>query len=100
MINVLLKKRIHRATVLTRCVLEMQQHADFIECHVQAAAMPDEGKTLDVAAIVDSVIAFRTYRRRQQTLPLVVANGLCLGAGGLGQFADLHGTSFANGGSA
>ena len=91
-----LQQRVHRAAVLTGRVFEMQQHADLIECHVQAATVPDEGQTLDVATVVHPVVAFRALCCRQQLHPLVVADGFCLRAGGLGQFANFHCSAFKN----
>lgn len=57
--------------------------------------MADEGQALDMAAVVDPVVAFCAHRDRQQVLALVVADGLGLRAGGLGKFADFPEASFA-----
>ena len=59
--NVLLKKRVHRAAFFIGSVLEMQQHPDLIERHVQAAAMADEGQALDVAAVIDPVVGVSSF---------------------------------------
>lgn len=40
--DVCIQQRIDLATVLGRCIPEMQKSPDFAERHVQTAAMPDE----------------------------------------------------------
>lgn len=46
--DVLVERRVDVAALGLRRVLEVQQHADLVQRHVQRAAMPHEGQPLDV----------------------------------------------------
>lgn len=88
--DVLVEQGIHFAAIVLRSVLEPQQHADFIERHVQVPALPDETQALHVRLCVDPVVAFGAPGRRNQFLALVEADGLDGSSTGLRQFADSH----------
>jgi len=67
-----------------------QQHADFIQRHVEPARLADQRQLLGVFGPVDAVVVAAARGRGQQAFALVIANGVGRGAGGLGEFADLH----------
>ena len=93
MADVFIQERIDLLAVLRGRILELQQHADLVQRHVQAPAMPDERQPLRMLLPVYAVVAFAALRLGQQTLPLVIADGFN-GRVGLGrQFADLHACS-------
>jgi hypothetical protein len=50
--------------------------------------MTDEAQPLDRRAVVEALVAGRAVRRRQEADRLVVADGLDLAAGSLGDPAD------------
>ncbi|MCY1431757.1 hypothetical protein D9M71_477330 [compost metagenome] len=77
-------------TLVVRAVAQAQQAADFLEGHVEGAAVADEGQALDVGLGVHPVVALAARRLRQQVFPLVVTDGFHRAIGGLGQFSDLH----------
>ena len=92
-VDVFVEQGVDFATVFGGGVFEAQQGANFKQRHVQAAAMADEVETLRVGRFIDAVIALGARRLGQQTLALVVADGVDGHAGGCGQSADFHATS-------
>ena len=89
--QVLIEQVIYRGATLRRAVDEPQQQPDFIERHIERAAMPDEGEPVHVRLNVDAVVARGASERAKQLLALVETNGLDLCLSGLCQFADFHG---------
>src|SRR3546814_1277815 len=53
-------------TVLIGRIAEFEQDANFVQRHVQRAAVADERKTLGMRLVVDPVVAFAARGRRQQ----------------------------------
>lgn len=83
MADVLVEQGIDLGAILCWSVLETQQYADFIQVHVQRPAMANEGQSLRVRLVVDTVVASAAPGLWQQSLPFVVANRLDLCASGL-----------------
>ena len=52
--------------------------------------MANKRQPLQVVAVVAAVVGPGTCRLGQQAFALVVADGLALGVGGSGKFADFH----------
>ena len=73
------------------CVLDAQQRPDFVQRHVQRAAVAHKGQPFGVVGAVEAVVAVAARRGGQQALALVVADGVDRGLGRAGQFADFHG---------
>ncbi|MCY1177499.1 hypothetical protein D9M73_178090 [compost metagenome] len=90
MLDMLVDQRIDAAARVFRAVAQAQQAADFVQGHVQGAAVADESQPLDVGLGVQPVVAFAARRFRQQALPLVITDGFHCAVGGFGQFSDLH----------
>ena len=88
--QVLIEQVSHRGATLRRAVDEPQQQPDFVERHIERAAMPDKGEPVHVRLVVDAVVARGAPERAKQLLPLVETNGLDVCLCGLCQFADLH----------
>jgi len=88
--DVLVKQCIDLATVRLWRILEAQEHSNFVERHVEVAALADEAKPIRVCLGVDAVVAFRSTRRREQSFALVETDGLDWRIAGLGQFTDSH----------
>lgn len=88
--HVLVEQCIDLATIGLRRILETQEHSNFVERHVEVAALADEAEPIRVHLGVDAVVAFGSTRRSEQTLALVEANGLDRGPARSGQFTDSH----------
>lgn len=90
MFNVLVEELIHLTTVFRGRFAEVQQRADFVQRHVQAAAVTDKGELFQVCVRINSVVALRPARFGQQSFALVIAHRLDIGIGQFGQFAYFH----------
>ena len=90
MSNVFIQKRVDLAAILGGGVPETKQHTNFIEGHVQTAAVADERQTMPVRFGVDAVVTFRSHGVRQQTFAFVVSNSFYLYTCQIGQFTDFH----------
>nr|GFC85137.1 hypothetical protein [Tanacetum cinerariifolium] len=64
-LDVLVDQRIHVLALILRAVAQGQQAADFIEGHVQAAAITNERQALDVFLCVQPIIALAAGRLSQ-----------------------------------
>ena len=91
MADVFVEQFIHGAAVGRGRILELQQHSDLVECHVQAAAVPNEAQPFRMRDPIDAVVAVGAGSFRQQALSLLIADGLHLCAGMAGKFPDFHG---------
>ena len=74
--NVLVDQRIHAFTLILRTVAQSQQAADFLERHVEGAAVADEGQALGVS-LASSPIFMTAISKR--VLDPIVATGSLLG---------------------
>jgi hypothetical protein len=88
--DVLVQECVDVSAIRSRCIAQTQQNPDLLQRHVQAPAVPDELQQVDVPRPIYAVVAVGAPRLRQQTFPLVIPNGLDLGARHLGQLADAH----------
>lgn len=86
-VDVLVEQFIDIPAVFQRGIFEPQQCADFVECHVEVAAMADESQPLHMLSGVGAVVVLRALCRRQQTLSLVETNGLNRDTGDFGKRA-------------
>ncbi len=73
--DVLVEQRVDALAVFSGGLAKIEQRTDFIECHVQGAAMPDEQQALGVKLVIGPIIVRRPVGRSKQANPLVVANG-------------------------
>ena len=89
--DVLVEQFIYAPAVFRRRILEAQQQANLVERHVQAAAVADEAQPVRMRGPIDAVVAVGARGFGQQALALVIADGLHLGAGMVGEFSDFHG---------
>lgn len=87
MTNVIVQQRIDLPAAFGGSVLVVQQDADLIQRHVQAAAMTDESQAVGVRVVIDAIVAFRARWRWKQVFPLVVADGFDLRSGGSRQLS-------------
>src|SRR6478609_5449257 len=92
--DVLVKQFVDARAVVLGGVFESQKRTDFVQGHVERAAMTDECQSLDVFRTVRAVVAWRARRLGQKLLPFVEADGFHGRIRSLGQFTDLHGLSF------
>ncbi len=69
--DVFVQKIIDFATILSGCIFEPQQYPYFIERHIQATAVPDEGKSLSMLIPVDTVITATAARLQEKSRALV-----------------------------
>lgn len=83
-------QRVDLSTVGCGVVHEAQQLRDVGQGNVQCPAVADEREALKVPTRVGPISIGAAGRRREQTDPLVVADGFDLDVRGLGQFTDLH----------
>ena len=90
MVDMLVDQRIHAFALVLRTVAQIQQAADLLQGHVQAAAIADKDQPLGVRLGVHAVIGLGARRRRQQAFLLVIADGFDGAVGQFRQFADLH----------
>ena len=74
-LDVLVEDRVDGMAVLPRGILEEQKRADFIERHIERAAVPDEGEPFQVLALVKAVVSVTARRLLQQPLALIEADG-------------------------
>ena len=89
--DVLVEHGVHVAAVGTRHIFEPQQHADFIQGHVERTAAADEDKALHMLVAIDPVVAVGAGGLSDQALALVEADALYRRAAGRRESADLHG---------
>ena len=89
-VDVLVDQRIHAFTLILRTVAKGQQAADFLEGHVEGAAVADEGQAFGVGLGIDAVVAVAAGRLRQDVVGFVVADGLSVAVGDFGEFSNLH----------
>lgn len=90
MADVLIEQIVHLAAIFMWRILEAQQHPNFVQCHIQGPAMPNEGQPVNMLAFVHAVVAACTGCFWEQAFPLVVPDRLYLSVCGFGQFANLH----------
>lgn len=79
----------HRAG-LAGIVLQIEQGTDRLDLEAEFARMADESEPAHIGRLVETPIAVRARRRRQQADLLVVTDGRHLDAAALGGFADRH----------
>lgn len=77
--DMLVEYLVHLAAVCSLAVHEARQRSDLVQSHVQAAAAPNEHKSLDMTIVVDAVVACAARGRRDQSLAFVEA--ICLWRG-------------------
>src|SRR3990167_7187931 len=92
MTKVLIEHTVGIFATLGGLVLQSKQDTNFVEAHVQGAAAPYEGQSLNVLNIVDAIVRGRARGLGQESFPFIVADGLHLGAGEVGKIADFHWT--------
>lgn len=73
---------------LLTVVREAKQLPHFVERKPEVTTAPDKAQPLKVAAGIGAVVPTGAGRRRQETNPLVIADGLHLCVGLLRKFAD------------
>jgi len=73
-LDVFVDQRVDVLALIPRTVAQGQQAADFVQRHIQASAIADEGQALDVLLSVQTVVAFAARGFAEQTLALVVPN--------------------------
>ncbi|KAG0774498.1 hypothetical protein G6F22_014007 [Rhizopus arrhizus] len=81
----------HAAHVLRVTIAEREQFADLVQAEAQRFGAADEAQPAQVRLAEDAVATGRARRRRQQLLPLVVADGIDRHAGLAGQLSNVHG---------
>jgi hypothetical protein len=74
-LDVSIEDAVHAVAALRRSICDQQERAYLRECHVQAAAPPDETKALNVVCAIRSVIRFGARRLGKQSLPFVKPDG-------------------------
>jgi hypothetical protein len=60
MLDVLIKQSIYLAAILVWRIAEPEQIPNFLQRHVQRAAVPDELKPFDVSVCIEPVVSFGT----------------------------------------
>lgn len=88
--DMLVDQGVDAGALVLGAVAQVEQAADLLEGHVQAAAIADKGQALGVGLGVEAIVAFTAGRFRQQPFALVVTDGLDLTVGEFRQFANLH----------
>ena len=83
-------QRIDTLALVLRAVAQIEQAADFFECHVQAAAIADKGQPFDMGLGVQTVIAVTAGRLWQQLFALVITDGFDLTVGQFCQLTNFH----------
>lgn len=86
--NVLVEQVVDVGAVVGGGVAVLQQAADFVERHVERAAMANEAQSFDVLVAINAVIPGAAGGCRKQPLAFVVADCFYRGLGTLRQFAD------------
>lgn len=89
-LDMLVDQGVDAAALAVGSVAQVEQAADFVEGHVQRAAVADEGQALDVGLGVEPVVAIAAGRFGQQFFAFVVADGLDRAVGDPRQFSNLH----------
>lgn len=88
-LDVFVDQRIDAFALILRAVAQNQQTTNFVQGHVQAAAVADESQALDMILHVEPIVAFAACRFGQQALTFVIANGFNGAGRESGQFANL-----------
>jgi hypothetical protein len=89
--DVFVEQRVDLAAILRRRLAQRDQCPDLVECHVQVAALADEGEPFQMGRQVHAVVVVCAQGWRQQAFALVETDGLDRRSGRFGQGADLHG---------
>jgi hypothetical protein len=84
------KQLIDLMTGEIRSVPEVEKSRDFIKSHPDCTAVSDEAQTLQMALVVDAVVALGSVWLREQPQALVVTHRLRLSPCGKGEFPNLH----------
>ncbi len=63
--DVPIKQSVHVSTSCTRLIPKTQQHPDLFKRHIQAAAVPNQLKAVQVGRFVDPEVSGGSCRRRQ-----------------------------------
>lgn len=95
--DMLVDQRIYIFTLVLGTVAQAQQAADFLQGHVQAAAVADKRQALGVGLGVQAVVALTARRWRQQAFLFVITDGFHRAVGQFGQFTDLHRSNLQKG---
>src|SRR5690606_21810913 len=90
MTNMVVDQIVDLTTVLTWLVPQSQELSDFIQAHVQSAAVADKQQPLQMDLVVYPVVAFGARRLRQQAFLFPIADSFHRATYLFRQFTDFH----------